>query len=131
MLHPSNVQFLLKNSVVQLCEEKCTLTHDRHYITLIIFDLVKLIDHHWALIGYFGFSFFFRRVKLGCLSLLKWFSNVIWLSFKSQPNVWACTLLMLPTSLPWGCTLFPQNFFIESSKSRNQTSDWAKDLQNF
>ena len=50
LLQPSVVQFLLlpkKNeSVVQLCEEKCTLTHDRHDITLIIFDLAKMINHH-------------------------------------------------------------------------------------
>ena len=56
LLQPSVVQFLLlqkkrkkekeKKSVVQLCEEKCTLTHDRRYITLIIFDLAKMINHH-------------------------------------------------------------------------------------
>ena len=48
LLQTSVVQFLLlpKKSVVQLCEEKYTLTHDRRYITLIIFDLAKMINHH-------------------------------------------------------------------------------------
>ena len=50
LLQPSVVQFLLlpkKNkSFVQLCEEKCTLTHNRRYVTLIIFDLAKMINHH-------------------------------------------------------------------------------------
>ena len=81
-------------SVVQLCEEKCTLTHNRRYVTLIIFDLAKMINHHWAFFFFFfffflrnnhhwalidwvfGFSFFpyfFRGAKLGCLFLLKYF----------------------------------------------------------